>query len=315
MPWEAGACAASESAGRMYLSSEESDVYYFPLAESTEAPEISSLGKADDSITGLAVYVSNDDSDYIFVAQESAVGVYTQDFDLLGTLTLTGLEDIEIKGLSLYQAGTSKYPAGVLTYGFEADDDAAGLGVSSLEDVAEKLNLSLNTEYDPRKGTDPSDDNPISEECSNNGYRGSGDECSCFAGFTGDTCSKFECTDDCSGNGECTGPNQCQCESGWGGLHCSFLVVEPTYETDEHGSDGDDPAIWIAPDSPENSRVITTTKSVEGAGLVVFDLEGKFLQHMAAGEPNNVDIIYGFPLGDRTVDLTYAACRTDDTLW
>lgn len=317
MPWEASACSASEAAGKMYLSSgiEESDVFYFPLAESTEAPDIKSLGKTDDDITGVAVYASKNSSDYLFVAHESAIGVYTEDLELLGTLTLTGLKDIEIEGLSIYQAETSKYPAGALTYAFEADDDAAGFGVSSLEGVAKELGLSLNTEYDPSEEADDVDDNLICDGCSNNGYCGSKPECSCFAGFTGDDCSEVECTDNCSGHGECVGPNQCNCESGWGGLHCSFLVVEPTHETDEHGKDGDDPAIWIAPNATENSRVITTTKSAEGAGLVVFDLEGNFLQHMAAGEPNNVDVIYDFPLGDREADLAFAACREDDTLW
>lgn len=301
----------------MYLSSALDDpkVYYFPLAESTEAPEIEDLGEADDVVTGLAVYVTGKDSDYIFVAQESVVGIYDQDFELLGTLNLAGYEDIEIEGLNLYQAETSKYPAGALTYAIEAGDDVAGFGLSSLEGVAEEFDLTLNTEYDPRKEADDSDDSPICEECSGNGYCGSDYECSCFTGFTGDSCSETKCTDDCSGHGECVGPNKCECESGWGGLHCSFLVVEAEYETDEHGKDGDDPAIWISQDQPENSRIITTTKSTEGAGLVVFDLQGTFLQHMAAGEPNNVDVIYGFPLGNRTVDLAYAACRTDDTLW
>lgn len=317
MPWEATGCAASTKAGRMYLSSALDDpkVYYFPLAESTETPEIAELGEADDTVTGLSVYVTEDDSDYIFVAQEGVIGVYDQDFELLGTLELTGFEDIEVEGLSLYQAETSKYPAGALAYAIEADDDVAGFGVSSLEGVADKLGLRFNTKYDPRKEADHSDDSPICEKCSENGYCGPDTGCSCFAGLTGDTCSEIECTDDCSGHGECVGPNKCKCESGWDGLHCSFLVVEPDYETDEHGRDGDDPAIWISPNSAEDSRIITTTKSAEGAGLAVFDLEGKFLQHMAAGEPNNVDVIYGFPLGDRTVDLAFAACRADDTLW
>ena len=289
-------------------------VYYLPLVESVEPPKIESLGEAGDVVTGLGVYVSKEDSDYIFVAQENVVGVYDQDFALLGTLELTGFDGIEIEGLGLYQAETAKYPDGVLTYALEADDDVARFGVSSLEGVVEEFGLPLNTEYDPRKETG-SEDSPICEECSNNGYCGSASQCSCFAGFTGDTCSDFECIDHCSGHGECVGPNNCHCESCWGGLHCSFLVVEPSYETEEHGRDGDDPAIWIAPGAPEKSRIITTTKSTEGAGLAVYDLQGKFLQHMAAQEPNNVDVIYGFLLGNRTVDLVYTACRADDTLW
>lgn len=301
----------------MYLSTDDdSSVYYFTLAESTVAPKISTLGNAEDDVTGLAVYASEKSAlDYLFVAQESVVGVYTPDFVLLGTLELTGLEDIEVEGLEFYQAETSKYPHGALTYAFEADDDAAGFGVSSLEGLAEELGLKLNTKYDPRDQTRCSMKTPICKKCSQNGYCESRSNCSCFAGFTGADCSEVQCTDDCSGNGQCVGPNVCQCNEGWGGLHCSFIVVEATYETEENGGDGDDPAIWIAPDAPENSLVITTTKSAEGAGLGVFDLEGRLIQHLPAGEPNNVDMIYEFQAGDRTVDLAVAACRADDTLW
>ncbi|SPO05151.1 related to 3-phytase precursor [Cephalotrichum gorgonifer] len=316
MPFEASACAASEYAGLMYLGTDDdSKVYSFPLVESTAAPEVTVVGEAADSVTGLAVYATDKNtSDYIFVAQESVVGVYTQGFELLGTLKLAGLEDIEVQGLELYQAGTSKYPEGALTFAVEADNDIAGFGVSSLEGVAEDLDLALNSAFDPRKQACCPKKTPICKQCSKNGYCGTDSKCSCFAGFTGSDCSKIQCTDDCSGHGECVGPNQCKCEDGWGGLHCSFLVVEPKYETDENGADGDDPAIWIAPDEPENSRIITTTKSTEGAGLAVFDLKGNLLQNFPAGEPNNVDIIYGFPIGDRKVDLAFAACRADDTI-
>lgn len=301
----------------MYLGTDDdANVYSFPLAESTESPEISTVGEAGDSVTGLGVYVSKKNTtDYIFVALESVVEVYTQDFELLGTLKLAGLEDIEVQGLNLYQGKTTKYPAGALTYAIEADDDVAGFGVSSLEEVAEELGLEINTKYSPRDKSCDLKASPICKECSGNGYCESDSKCSCFAGFTGSDCGDVQCTDDCSGHGECAGPNKCECEDGWGGLHCSFLVVEPAYETDPNGVDGDDPAIWISPNAPEDSRIVTTTKSTEGAGLGVFDLKGKLVDFIAAGEPNNVDIIYEFPVGDRKVDLAFAACRADDTLW
>ena len=86
-------------------------------------------------------------------------------------------------------------------------------------------------------------------------------------------------------------------------------------ETDANGGDGDDPAIWIHPTNKEQSRVITTTKSEEDAGLGIFALNGTQVGFIAAGEPNNVDVIYNFKAGDRTIDLAYAACREDNTLW
>lgn len=62
--------------------------------------------------------------------------------------------------------------------------------------------------------------------------------------------------------------------------------------------------------------MITTTKSDDGEGLSVFDLKGRKLQTLTAAEPNNVDILYDFPLTSRRkVDLVYAACRGDNTLW
>jgi 3-phytase len=92
-------------------------------------------------------------------------------------------------------------------------------------------------------------------------------------------------------------------------------VVEAIAETDANGSDGDDPAIWISPVDKTMSRIITTTKSEAGEGFGVFDLTGKKVQSITAAEPNNVDVIYNFPAGDKLIDLVYAACRKDNTLW
>lgn len=302
----------------MYLSTDDDKgVYFFDLAESVESPQISKLGEAEDDVTGLAVYASTRGSaDYLFVAQESVIGVYDQSFELVGTLALVGLEDIEIQGLSIYQAPTEKYAEGALVYAIEADGDVAGFGVSSLENVFEQLGIASNTAYDPRGQDHCASLSPICKQCSGNGFCSKGsDACACFAGFAGSTCDQFQCTDNCSGHGECVGANECACDAGWGGLHCSFIVVEATYETEANGGDGDDPAIWISPEAPEKSRIITTTKSTAGAGLGVFDLTGKLLQTIYAGEPNNVDVIYNFQAGERTIDLAFAACRADDTLW
>jgi 3-phytase len=91
--------------------------------------------------------------------------------------------------------------------------------------------------------------------------------------------------------------------------------VKAKYETEANGGDGDDPAVWIHPTRPDQSKIITTTKSSEGEGFGVFDLQGKLLQHLTAKEPNNVDVIYNVTVGHRKTDLAYAACRGDNTLW
>ncbi|KDN60188.1 putative phytase [Colletotrichum sublineola] len=317
IPTEFSGCAVVESQSKMIATADDDkDLYVFDLEESTVAPEITKLGEAPDDVSGIAVYASNTIGlDYLFVAHEDSISVYKYPFDLIGNIKLIGLEDIEVEGLSLYQGSTSKYPSGALGFALEADPDYEGFGLVSLDGALDELGVSVNTAYDPRNQTGCRTCSPICDACSGNGYcqvKGTG--CDCFAGFTGDKCDVFQCTDNCSGRGECVGPDQCKCEDGWGGLHCSFLLVEPSYETDQNGGDGDDPAIWISPVSAEKSRIITTTKSTVGAGLGVFDLTGKLLQTIPAAEPNNVDIIYNFQVGGRKVDLAFAACRGDDTL-
>ena len=302
----------------MFVSADDDkDVYVFNLAESTAAPVISKIGEAEDDVTGVAVYVSSTAKlDYLFVAMTDTIAVYAPPFNLLGNLKIVGHDDIEIQGLNVYQGATSKYPSGTLTYAIEAED-VLGFGVSSLDGAIQTLGLKINTKYDPALGCRKS--SPICSACSDNGYctktGKASTECSCFAGFAGKTCQTNTCEDNCSGHGKCVGPNECKCNDGWGGLHCSFVLVQPVTETDANGGDGDDPAIWIAPIDRSKSRIITTTKSEQGAGLGVFDLSGKLLQTIPAGEPNNVDVIYKFQAGDRNVDLAFAACREDNTLW
>ena len=302
----------------MYISPDDGEkLWYFDLVESTEAPELGVLGEAGDSLTGVAVYATRpNSSDVLFVALDDVMEVYEHPWTHVGTINLIGLEDIEAKSLSMYQAPTEKYPLGALAYAIEADG-WAGFGLSSLESVFEAFNIQPNTDFDPRNYVGKCrSKSPISEECSFHGfYTKDSETCDCFAGSIGDKCDGISCEDDCSGHGTCAGPNLCKCGQGWGGLHCSFKVVEPDYETEANGVDGDDPAIWFSREAEELSRVVTTTKSEEGAGFAVFDLKGKLLQTLEAAQPNNVDIIFGFGAGNRTVDLAYAACRGDNTLW
>lgn len=318
IPFQFASCAVSQTHSQLYITPDDGkEVYYLDLVESTEDPELKVLGEVEDTITGVAVYTTkSNSSDILFVALDNVVQVYEHPWTRIGTVELTGLDDIEAKSLAMHQAPTRNYPRGAIAYAIETDD-WAGFGISSLESVFQAFGIEPNTEFDPRHpiGNDPAE-SPIGEECSYQGfYAADSETCDCFAGSTGDKCRDITCEDDCSGHGTCAGPNICKCEKGWGGLHCSFKIVEANFETDANGIDGDDPSIWISPESGELSRIVTTTKSEQGAGFAVFDLKGKLLQTVEAAQPNNVDIITGFQAGNRSVDLAYAACRGDDTLW
>jgi len=91
-----------------------------------------------------------------------------------------------------------------------------------------------------------------------------------------------------------------------------------TFVTEE-GPDPDDPAIWINPDDPEASFVITSMKN---DGLRVYDLEGDEVFRLDQPELsgiryNNVDIVYDVLVGDlasETSDLVIASDRANDTL-
>lgn len=86
-------------------------------------------------------------------------------------------------------------------------------------------------------------------------------------------------------------------------------------------ANADDPAIWSHPDDRGGDLVIATLK--EG-GLVVYDTAGREIQRFAAPAPprpgdepgrfNNVDLIYGFRLGHRKVDLAVVSDRGRDTV-
>jgi 3-phytase len=301
----------------MFVAAEDKQVFALALSESVSAPSLQKMSDVADDVSGLAMYISGKDGeDYLFVAFEDAISVYdSRNFTQLGALKFADVEDIEIQGLAMHQPASSEFPSGFISYAIETEE-IKGFALSSLHGVLSRLGLQTNVDFDPRKPYSCSKKSPICGKCSHNGYCAKDDSsCSCFAGYIGAICEEISCENDCSGHGKCIGPNKCECEQGWGGLHCSFFLVEPSFETDANGGDGDDPAIWISPVSRGLSRIITTTKSTQGAGLSVFDLQGHLLQNMPAGEPNNVDMIYNFSVGERKVDLAFAACRSDDTLW
>lgn len=97
----------------------------------------------------------------------------------------------------------------------------------------------------------------------------------------------------------------------------------PGVYDDDAGNNGDadDPAIWVNRHDKARSIVVGTAKN---AGLNVYGLKGKVLQTIQAppapgpddeaGRFNNVDIVHGFKLGGRTVDLAVTSDRGRDQI-
>lgn len=96
--------------------------------------------------------------------------------------------------------------------------------------------------------------------------------------------------------------------------HSGFVTrPAPRLETVASGVEGDsfdDPAIWIHPTDPARSLVLGTNKK---NGLFAFDLDGRKVGVVSpASCPNNVDLIYGFPLNYVPTDIAFAVCREKD---
>ena len=77
------------------------------------------------------------------------------------------------------------------------------------------------------------------------------------------------------------------------------------------GDAADDPAIWVNPRDPAESRILGTDKK---SGLLVYDLQGRQLQYLAHGRLNNVDVRQDVMLAGRSRDIAVATNRTDDSL-
>lgn len=73
----------------------------------------------------------------------------------------------------------------------------------------------------------------------------------------------------------------------------------------------DDPAIWYNEKMPKKSLIFGTNKT---GGLDVYTLSGERLNYYDAGRLNNVDVRYGFPLENDTVDIVAASNRTTNTI-
>ena len=68
----------------------------------------------------------------------------------------------------------------------------------------------------------------------------------------------------------------------------------------------DDPSIWVDPTDRARGVIIGTDKK---AGLYVYDLNGKQLQYVPGGMPNNVDLREGFPTSQGPRVLVAASDR------
>ena len=89
------------------------------------------------------------------------------------------------------------------------------------------------------------------------------------------------------------------------------VAIDSAYATASLSNDPDDPAIWVHPTDPSRSIIIGTMKVASPAGaIVVFGLDGQIRQVISGiDRPNNVDVEYGFRLGERAIDIAVATER------
>lgn len=73
------------------------------------------------------------------------------------------------------------------------------------------------------------------------------------------------------------------------------------------GDAADDPAVWVAAD-PAQSLIFGTDKD---NGVYVYNMDGSEHAYLPEGRLNNVDVRYGFDLGDRVVDIAGASDRSN----
>lgn len=103
-------------------------------------------------------------------------------------------------------------------------------------------------------------------------------------------------------------------------LVCLFFAVScytpsqllPIVVTDTVGGDSDDPAIWINTQYPDSSLILGTDKDKEIGGVYVFSLAGKIdsaKTRLGLKRVNNVDVAYGFAMGNKLIDIAVATER------
>lgn len=95
----------------------------------------------------------------------------------------------------------------------------------------------------------------------------------------------------------------------------TLKLVSPVAETaqvDDDGDAADDSVTWINQQNPSNSLIIATNKQ---GGMMAYNLDGKELQYLNKGRPNNVDLRQNVTLGDgKTYDLAAATNRDNNSI-
>jgi 3-phytase len=83
--------------------------------------------------------------------------------------------------------------------------------------------------------------------------------------------------------------------------------------SDPSANDQDDLCIWIAPDDPARSTLITSDKFADL--IFVYDLQGNRLQSIpTSGTPGNIDLVTGFPYQGEWIDIAVLNNRTKNRL-
>ncbi len=88
------------------------------------------------------------------------------------------------------------------------------------------------------------------------------------------------------------------------------ITVNSKASTSAVTGDADDPAIWVHPINPAKSVIIGTDKEGNG-GLHVWDMDGKQIQYVPLGNPNNVDVRYGMLVGGQLIDIAVTNLRSN----
>ena len=92
--------------------------------------------------------------------------------------------------------------------------------------------------------------------------------------------------------------------------------LRPVRVSDPVVHDSDDPAIWINSATPNNSLILGTDKSSDGA-LFVYDILGNEIPALTViglDTPNNVDVEYGLTLGATDYDIAVVTERDEGRL-